>query len=315
MRKDRQRRDAWGNLSSWSLQGPLSNMSFFLSHASTYSLCLCQGSGWWDRSDISWRNAPCAISAPLTFLYLASYRISNIASDRIPFTQLLLPYPLSSTAYTLLFMLPLHYGQLHPWAQILRNTIASQKLVRLAAVSTTTVLLDYINHQRVLLPASSLDIYNPSTHFAHQASGKSSDLILSTHGVLTLAASFLIPHPLCSTYKDHFNTFPSTKNYVTSTMRTSSTSGPVNMCRLLIHKYSCGHSKTDVAPCAGQRGGGCPGTTEKTVTHKEKCARCGKCQSADTQAHGMMLLTARQDSVARALETPTPPAVANDWFF
>ena len=60
-------------------------------------------------------------------------------------------------------------------------------------------------------------------------------------------------------------------------MRTASTSGPVNMCRLLIHKYSCGHSKTDLAPCAGHRGGHCSGTTEKTVSHKEKCARCGKC--------------------------------------
>ncbi|KAM0806424.1 hypothetical protein BDR22DRAFT_30840 [Usnea florida] len=96
-------------------------------------------------------------------------------------------------------------------------------------------------------------------------------------------------------------------------MRTSSTSGPVNMCRLLVHKYSCGHSKTDVAPCAGHRGGGCSGTTEKTVSHKEKCARCGKCWCIDSQGYRRRA-DGHQDSTSRALEVSealTPPAVAN----
>ena len=89
----------------------------------------------------------------------------------------------------------------------------------------------------------------------------------------SLSSFVLRPQPTTT-----IKVLPSPQSYVISTMRTSSSSGPINMCRLLIHKYSCGHSKTDVAPCAGHRGGGCSGTTEKTVTHKEKCARCGKCQ-------------------------------------
>lgn len=89
-------------------------------------------------------------------------------------------------------------------------------------------------------------------------------------------------HPCFTVPSSQSPSRPFPSNYFASAMRTSSTSGPVNMCRLLVHKYSCGHSKTDVAPCAGHRGGGCSGTTEKIVAHKEKCARCGKCMCLHT---------------------------------
>ena len=45
--------------------------------------------------------------------------------------------------------------------------------MRPVVVSTTTVLLDYINRLRVLISTSSFDIYNPSTDYPSQASGKS----------------------------------------------------------------------------------------------------------------------------------------------
>lgn len=119
------------------------------------------------------------------------------------------------------------------------------------------------------------------------------------HGTLTSASSFLIVHyPQVSSPT---TTLP--QEHLTPNMRTSTTSGPIDMCRLLIHKYSCGHSKTDVAPCAGQRGGGCTGTTEKTVSHKEKCARCGKCWCPSTNA----------PSLFHSLLPPTAQTSANEY--
>ena len=52
----------------------------------------------------------------------------------------------------------------------------------------------------------------------------------------------------------------------------------VNMCTDIIHKYTCGHTKKDKAPCAGKKSGGCKGQGVKTVTHSERCPQCGKCE-------------------------------------
>ena len=55
--------------------------------------------------------------------------------------------------------------------------------------------------------------------------------------------------------------------------------GLLNMCTDVIHKYTCGHTKKDRAPCAGARGGTCKGTSQKVISHSERCAACGKCTS------------------------------------
>lgn len=47
------------------------------------------------------------------------------------------------------------------------------------------------------------------------------------------------------------------------------------MCIKVVHKYSCGHRLVETANCAYSKGGGCKGTSEKVVTHAEKCDKCG----------------------------------------
>ena len=92
-------------------------------------------------------------------------------------------------------------------SNILRAPIPSQKLVRPVAVSTTTVLLNYINRLRVLISTSSFDISNPSTHLPSQASGRSlarcSLCIWKTDSCFQLfSPSSIILRPSTSTHKN-----------------------------------------------------------------------------------------------------------------
>jgi len=43
------------------------------------------------------------------------------------------------------------------------------------------------------------------------------------------------------------------------------------MCVKVEHKYSCGHSETQKAPCADSKAGGCKGESKRTVQHAGKC--------------------------------------------
>jgi Fe-S-cluster-containing hydrogenase component 2 len=50
------------------------------------------------------------------------------------------------------------------------------------------------------------------------------------------------------------------------------------MCIDVVHKYICGHTKKDQAPCAAKKSGGCKGQQgQKTISHSERCASCGSC--------------------------------------
>ena len=134
----------------------------------------------------------------------------NIRSSNFPLSHHLLPIrkysvlletpsrnysfsiPLSSTAYTLHFMLSGHCGQLHPWPNILRGLKASQKLVLDSSLSPQiTVLFDYIyNRLRVL----HLDIYIrhlPFSLLTPPASSKSPSRYSQSTKTLTRFLSFI----------------------------------------------------------------------------------------------------------------------------
>ena len=48
-----------------------------------------------------------------------------------------------------------------------------------------------------------------------------------------------------------------------------------NMCVRVQHKYGCGHSEIQKAPCADSKAGGCKGETSRVVQHSGNCPRCG----------------------------------------
>ena len=59
------------------------------------------------------------------------------------------------------------------------------------------------------------------------------------------------------------------------TIALSSTEALPEMCVEVHHKYACGCTKVQRAPCANSRAGGCRGLTTKTVAHGESCSGHG----------------------------------------
>lgn len=48
----------------------------------------------------------------------------------------------------------------------------------------------------------------------------------------------------------------------------------LNMCNIIKHVYSCGHTLTEKAPCAGSKAGHCSGNSTRTKNWNHKCDSC-----------------------------------------
>ena len=108
-----------------------------------------------------------------------------------------------------------------------------------------------------LLPAKSQPVLLQYTLVAAKSRFDSSQRAPYADFSLKIPESSIYPHSSGPT-----NTLPSTEALP-------------EMCVEVHHKYACGCTKVQLAPCANSRAGGCKGLTTKTVAHGESCSSHG----------------------------------------